>query len=126
MLVIVVGPGDVVMGSEQKPSLEMVAMAAAKVHLASREVAEKLAEILVKASYGEDELKRQLPFKIVDNGEKWSLIGNRKFGDVPGREGYLEYGAIRIEIAKKDCQILGFIRDGRITPKTDEGSRNVP
>ncbi len=105
------------MAREQKPISEMTILRAAKVYLVPQEVARKLAELLVKANYGQDELKRQAPFSVVDGGDKWVISGSRKFGEFPDRQGYIDYGPMHIEIAKKDCQILAFVRSGEIAKK---------
>jgi NTF2 fold immunity protein len=78
----------------------------AGVTMASREIALAMAEMLFKKFYGEDDFKTQLPLKVTDGGDHWSIEGSRNGDDHPVEEGQTHFGRTLIVILKANCQVM--------------------
>lgn len=102
------------MSSGQGSEFSMEVLKAAGVQLATREVAVGLAELLLKSSYGADELEIQRPLIAKDGGDRWIIEGSRRFGQAKTDRDDVDFGKIEIVIAKSDCRILKFIGDAKI------------
>lgn len=106
--------GGFALSSEPKPDISMMVLSAAGAKLVSRDVAEKLAAMLVESNYGKEELQRQSPFSAADGGDRWIITGSRRIGEFPAQKGYLDTGPFKIQISKSDCRILLFVREAVI------------
>jgi hypothetical protein len=69
------------------------------------ELARSLAESLLEAHYGSDELERQRPLLIMDNGNHWRVEGSWNRGQkIPGS------GAFFLSIQKSDGRVIDLGR----------------
>jgi len=76
--------------------------------LATREIALKLAEMVFKGVYGEEDYKEQLPWNITDGGDRWIIEGSRKADAFPPPPGKMNKGKAEVVILKANCQVVKF------------------
>lgn len=65
------------------------------------DVALRIAELLIGAYYGADDLEQQKPLKITDQSDRWLIKGS--YEKPPGVEGS---GPANVVIMKYDCRVL--------------------
>ena len=65
------------------------------------DIARKIAEILIVALYGEDELARQEPLEITDQDGLWVIQGSHNKDRK--NEGA---GSFHVELRRRDCQVM--------------------
>lgn len=63
-------------------------------------LAERLAEVFIADLYGQKEIERQKPLKVLDNGGTWTVLGTYS------NHGSQGTGAVRIVIGKEDGRLL--------------------
>jgi hypothetical protein len=94
-------------GEGEDPS--MLIYGAAQTELATRDVARKLAEMVVKNVYGEAELDAQSPLKVYDGGDRWVIEGSRQ-PSLSNVDPALLNGRVEVVILKRNCQILKLVQ----------------
>jgi hypothetical protein len=83
--------------------------------LASREIAVRLAEIIIESICGEGEFAAQHPLKITETPATWVIEGSKPY-DYSQAEDQLILGRVTIEIEKANCRVLQFSRYADFAP----------
>lgn len=71
--------------------------------LPNSKIAEKFTTILIESNYGDDELARQIPFTIINEGSTWRVSGR---GDPNRADG--GNGRFHLDVQKHDAQVLNM------------------
>ena len=96
---------------EQKYNAEgMWLLQANKIDLVTSDTAIELIRRVVRDRYGQDEVDRNEPLTVEDDGDTWLVRGTASASVAGSRKAWM--GPIRGRVAKFDGQILGFIYEG--------------
>jgi len=90
--------------------------------IGTRELAEKIATLILRQKYGEDELQRQQPLRVEDKGDVWGVRGSFNIDRV--LEGP---GPFIIELQKRDARVLNILFEGviKVLPDVQDLLRNT-
>lgn len=89
--------------------ISMILLRVIENHLISKEIAVKLAELIIAEQFGETELDMHKPLKLADDRDNWYISGARR-SSVPTSEHNPVDTGIQITIAKADGQVLKFYK----------------
>lgn len=96
---------------EQQYNAEgMWLLRANKIDLVTSETAIELVRRVVRDRSGQDEVDRNEPLTVEDDGDTWLVRGTVSPSAAESRKAWM--GPIRGRVAKFDGQILGFIYEG--------------
>lgn len=79
-------------------------------NLASADIALTMANMLFAEVFGEDEARAQLPLKITDNGDRWTIEGNKDYEDARGGWPQMTDGPTLVEIVKRNCAVINLVQ----------------
>jgi len=78
------------------------------------ELARKLATVWIEHHYGADELRRQQPLNLTDEGENWLVKGSAP-------RGADDLSAMVVRLSKRDGRLVNFHQIHHITPSPNLG-----
>lgn len=87
--------------------------------MASREIALRLAELVIGEIYGEADFRTQIPLSIEDGGDVWRITGSRDGDKYPPDPGGIVAGPVSIHIVKRDCRIAHLSEAAYLVPGKD-------
>ncbi len=85
----------------------MILYGLSKRTFATKEIAEKIAEMVIANIFGEEELELQIPLQTKDLVDRWMIEGSRSY-DFDHPIDQMMNGRVIIEILKRNCQIVKF------------------
>jgi hypothetical protein len=95
--------------AEPDDDMSMKLREARKVQVISSDIALKLADMVLRKSYGDATVENQLPFTVLDQGDRWQVNGTfRKPSSLDLKDP--EGGYLTITIQKTNCRILDMAR----------------
>ena len=95
--------------AEPDDDISMKLREARKVEVISSDIALKLADMVLRKSYGAATVDNQLPFTVLDQGDRWQINGTfRKPSSLDLKDP--EGGYLTITIQKTNCRILDMAR----------------
>ena len=84
------------------------------VPLATQSIALALAEMLIADRHGDEELEYQRPLLIEELSDRWAIKSSGDYKPMPPPFVQSLEGPFEIEILKRNCRVIKFIRFGGI------------
>jgi hypothetical protein len=106
--------------SDKVPDLSMLSWNFLRRDMASREIALRLAELVIGEIYGEADLRTQRPLSIEDGVDVWRITGSRDWEKYPPDPGGIVAGPVSIHIIKRDCRIAHLSEAAYLVPENGQ------